>query len=140
MIVFLLGFFSCGKKKSETIPAEDVGMIRSDKETMEKLEKYLDIPIYPGARLADIFTELRNDKIPEERMYTSVKLIIDDYDNVAKFYEKEFNMKFEVTGTENKKYYILIFDKEDWEYEIYIGHDTYMNLPIYDITMREKED
>ena len=107
---------------------------------MEKLEKYLDIPIYPGARLADIFTELRNDKIPEERMYTSVKLIIDDYDNVAKFYEKEFNMKFEVTGTEDKKYYTLIFDKEDWEYEIYIGHDTYMNLPIYDITMREKED
>ncbi|MCK4359992.1 MAG: hypothetical protein KAW92_14880 [Candidatus Cloacimonetes bacterium] len=140
LIIFLLVFFSCRKKKSETIPAENIGMIRSNKETMKKLEKYLDIPIYPGARLADIFTELRNNKIPEERMYTSVKLIIDDYDNVVKFYEKELNMKFDVTGTEDKKYYTLIFDKEDWEYEIYIGHDTYMNLPIYDITMREKED
>ena len=49
-------------------------------------------------------------------------------------------MKFDVTGTEDKKYYTVIFGKEDWEYEIHVGHDTYMNLPIYDITMREKED
>ncbi len=137
--VFIIATVACSKKESEKITERALG-VRSDKETMQRLEEFLDIPIYPNAKLADIFTERRDDQIPEVRMDARVTLIIDDYDKVPKFYEEKLGMKFKVEGPEERKYYTLKFDKGNWEYEIFVGHDTYMNQPTYDMSMWAKEE
>ena len=135
----LASLFACGKKQSDQVANEMLG-VRSDKETLQRLEEFFGIPIYPGAKLADIFTERRDDQIPETRMDATAKLIIDDYAKVPPFYEKELGLAFTVEGSQNEKSYILTFDKGEWQYEIYVGHDTYMNKPCYDIRMWKKEE
>jgi hypothetical protein len=137
-VLLAVSLIGCGKKQSEQVAEKALG-VRTDKETSQRLEEFLGIPIYPGAKLADIFTERRDDQIPEVRMDATAKLIIDDYAKVPPFYEKELGLTFTVEGSENEKYYTLTFDKGEWQYEIYVGHDTYMNKPCYDIRMWKKE-
>ena len=131
--------FGCGKKQSEQVAEKALG-VRTDRETLQRLEEFFGIPIYPGAKLADLFTERRDDQIPETRMDATAKLIIDDYAKVPPFYEKELGLAFTVEGSQNEKSYILTFDKGEWQYEIYVGHDTYINKPCYDIRMWKKEE
>ncbi|MFC2083612.1 hypothetical protein ACFLS9_01005 [Bacteroidota bacterium] len=131
----LLTITACNSKKSDEQVGETVSIIKSDEETMNKLKVFLNIPVYPGAKLAFISTGKRDDKIPDVRMDASVNLIIDDYNKVPLFSKKELKKEFEVDIENDKKYYTLKFEKEGWEHEIFVGHDTFINQPIYYISM-----
>lgn len=137
-LIILTVFSACSKQESQQ-GAEESTAVSSDDETNQKLENYFDIPIYPGAKLADIFTINRDDKIPDKKIDTSVKLIVDNYEKVVQFYEAKLGQKFFVDENNGKNYYTLRFEKDGWLFEIYIGQDTYMNQPIYEIQMMQEE-
>ncbi len=131
--VILIIFVSfCSKKVQE----EKALSTQSD--DLAKLEKFMDIPIYPNSELADITTPLRDDQIPDKPMQAQVILIIDDYKKVPLFYEEKLGKKFTVDEDGDKKYYELRFEKGDWLYIIFVGHDTFENKPVYSIERWEK--
>ncbi len=136
--LFVALALSCSKQESEHT-AKNSTAAPADDATIKKLEKYLGVPIYPGARIADIFTMNRDNKIPNTKMDTSVKLIIDDYEKVVQFYETKLGQKFFVDEDLGKKYYTLRFEQDIWLFEIFVGQDTYLNQPIYEIQMMSKE-
>jgi len=105
---------------------------------LAQLQKFLDIPIYPNSELADITTPLRDSKIPDEPLQAQVTLTIDEYEKVPPFYEKELGMEFTVDTEDGKKYYELQFEKGDWLYIIFVGHNTFENRPCFSIERWEK--
>ena len=107
----------------------------------DKLEKLLGIPLYPNAKLANFFTFDRNDndEIPDQLKEASMEFIIDDSEKVAPFYENKLGKEFTVEIQDGKKYYTLAYLKDGWEYEIFVGHDTYMNKPIYSLSVLKQE-
>lgn len=98
----------------------------------------MDIPIYPNSELANITTPLRDETIPDKPMQAQVMLIIDDYEKVPPFYEDKLGKKFTVDVEDGKKYYELRFEKGEWLYIIYVGHDTFENKPVFSIEKWEK--
>ena len=131
-IVIITTLSFCAKKAQE----ERVLSMQSDELT--KLEKFMDIPIYPNSELANITIPLRNDEIPEQPMQAQVTLIIDDYEKVPPFYEDKFGKKFTVDVEDGKKYYELRFEKGEWLYIIYVGHNTFENKPCFSLERWEK--
>lgn len=105
---------------------------------LAQLQEFLDIPIYPNSELANITTPLRDSKIPDEPMQAQVTLTIDEYEKVPSFYEAQLGQNFTVDVDGDKKYYELQFEKGDWLYIIYVGHDTFENKPCYSIERWEK--
>jgi len=130
VIINTLSF--CAKKAQE----ERVLSMQNDELT--KLEKFMDIPIYPNSELANITNPLRDETIPDKPMQAQVTLIIDDYEKVPPFYEDKFGKKFTVDVEDGKKYYELRFEKGEWLYIIYVGHDTFENKPVFSIEKWEK--
>ncbi len=121
--IVLISFLSfCGKKA----PKEQTQSAQSDELT--KLEKFMGIPICPNSELANISTPLRDDQIPDKPMQAQVMFIIDDYEKVPAFYEEKLG----------KKYYELRFEKGEWLYIIYVGHDTFENKPMFSIERWER--
>jgi len=105
---------------------------------LAQLQEFLDIPIYPNSELANITTPIRDSKIPDEPMQAQVTLTIDEYEKVPSFYEAQLGQNFTVDVDGDKKYYELQFEKGDWLYIIYVGHDTFENKPCYSIERWEK--
>ena len=105
---------------------------------LAQLQEFLDIPIYPNSELANITTPLRDSKIPDEPMQAQVTLTIDEYEKVPSFYEAQLGQNFTVDVDGDKKYHELQFEKGDWLYIIYVGHDTFENKPCYSIERWEK--
>ena len=70
VIIACLSF--CTKK------AQDEQSLSVQSDELSKLEKFMDIPIYPNSELANITTPLRDETIPDEPMQAQVTLIIDD--------------------------------------------------------------
>ncbi|MDP8314347.1 MAG: hypothetical protein RAP70_04650 [Candidatus Celaenobacter antarcticus] len=130
IVILFLSF--CGKKAPENQPQS----LQNDELT--KLEKFMDIPIYPNSELANITTPLRDETIPDKPMQAQVMLIIDDYEKVPPFYEDKLGKKFTVDVEDGKKYYELRFEKGEWLYIIYVGHDTFENKPVFSIEKWEK--
>ena len=98
----------------------------------------MDISIYPNSELANISTPLRDETIPDKPMQAQVTLIIDDYEKVPPFYEEKLGKTFTVDVENGKKYYKLRFEKGEWLYIIYVGHDTFENKPMFSIERWEK--
>ncbi len=115
---------------------EKVLPIQNDE--LAKLEKFMDIPIYPNSELANITTPLRDETIPDKPMHAQVTLIIDDYEKVPPFYEEKLGKTFIVDVENGKKYYELRFEKGEWLYIIFVGHDTFENKPVFSIEKWEK--
>ncbi len=130
ILIIFLSFCSKKVQQEKELPA------RSDE--LVKLEKFMDIPIYPNSVLADITTPLRDDQIPGEPMQAQVILTIDEYEKVPLFYEEKLGKKFTVEVENGKKYYELQFEKGDWLYIIFVGHDTFENKPMFSIDRWEK--
>ncbi|MBN2017311.1 MAG: hypothetical protein JW794_04165 [Candidatus Cloacimonetes bacterium] len=130
ILIIFLSFCSKKVQQEKELPA------RSDE--LVKLEKFMDIPIYPNSVLADITTPLRDDQIPGEPMQAQVILTIDEYEKVPLFYEEKLGKKFTVEVENGKKYYELQFEKGDWLYIIFVGHDTFENKPVFSIDRWEK--
>jgi hypothetical protein len=130
ILIIFLSFCSKKVQQEKELPAQSDEIV--------KLEKFMDIPIYPNSELADITTPLRDDQIPNEPMQAQVMLIIDDYEKVHVFYEKKLGKKFTVDVDDDKKYYELRFEKGDWLYIIFVGHDTFENKPVFSINRWEK--
>lgn len=130
VIISILSF--CSKKVQE----EKVLPIQNDE--LAKLEKFMDIPIYPNSELANITTPLRDETIPDKPMHAQVTLIIDDYEKVPPFYEEKLGKTFIVDVENGKKYYELRFEKGEWLYIIFVGHDTFENKPVFSIEKWEK--
>ena len=131
--VVLISFLSfCGKKapKKQTQSAQN--------DELTKLEKFMDIPIYPNSELANISTPLLDDQIPDKPMQAQVTLIIDDYEKVPPFYEEKLGKSFTVDVENGKNYYELRFEKGEWLYIIYVGHDTFENKPVFSIERWER--
>lgn len=103
----------------------------------ERLEQFLNIPVYPGAEMVMFITDDRNDEIPGQTKPATVSLTVDYRDSVPVFYEKVLNKKFQVDTAGGKTYYKLVFDKGNWEYEIMVGQDTFENKPMYTISIME---
>jgi len=110
----------------------------NDKESETKqLEKFLNIPIYPGAKMVMLITDDRDQEIPRRTKPATISLTIDNRDSVPAFYERELGYPFLVDTTGGKTYYKLVFDKEGWEYEIMVGQDTFEGQPMFTISMNE---
>lgn len=105
---------------------------------LAQLQTFMEIPIYPNSKLANITTPLRDDKIPDEPMQAQVTLTIDEYEKVPSFYEEKLGQMFTVDVDGDKQYYELQFEKGDWLYIIFVGHDTFENKPCYSIERWEK--
>jgi len=104
-----------------------------------KLEKFLNIPVYPGAEMVMFITDDRDDEIPADRKAATVSMVIDHYDSVPVFYEDALGYAFLVDTSAGKTYYKLIYEKEGWEYEIYVGQDSFENKPMFSISMWEAD-
>ncbi|OPX24650.1 MAG: hypothetical protein B1H05_04830 [Candidatus Cloacimonas sp. 4484_140] len=130
VIIACLSF--CTKKAQE----EQTLSMQNDE--LVKLEKFMDIPIYPNSEFVNITTPLRDDQIPNEPMQAQVTLIIDDYEKVPAFYEEKLGKNFTVDVENGKKYYELRFEKGEWLYIIYVGHDTFENKPVFSIERWER--
>lgn len=130
ILIIFLSFCSKKVQQEKELPA------RSDE--LVKLEKFMDIPIYPNSKLADITTPLHDDLIPDEPMQAQVTLTIDEYEKVPPFYEEKLGKTFTVEVENGKKYYELRFEKGDWLYIISVGHDTFENKPMFSIDRWEK--
>ena len=130
VVIACLSF--CTKKAQE----EKAQSVQSDE--LAKLEKFMDIPIYPNSELANITTPLRDETIPDKQMQAQLTLIIDDYEKVPPFYEEKLSKTFTVDVENGKKYYELRFEKGEWLYIIFVGHDTFENKPVFSIERWEK--
>lgn len=103
----------------------------------ERLERFLGIPVYPGAEMVMFFTDDRNEEIPRKIKPATVSLTIDHYDSVPVFYEKALGHEFLTDTTGGKTYYKLVFDKDGWEYEIMVGQDKFRDKPMFTISISE---
>jgi len=103
----------------------------------EQLETFLNIPIYPGAKMVMLVTDNRDKEIPQRTKPATVSLTTDYRDSVPVFYERELGYPFLVDTTGGKTYYKLVFDKEGWEYEIMVGQDTFENQAMFTISVNE---
>lgn len=103
----------------------------------ERLERFLDIPVYPGAEMVMLFTDDRDDHIPQETKPATVSLAVDHRDSVPVFYERELGYQFKTDTSRGKMYYKLVFNKKGWEYEIMVGQDRYKNKPMFTISIME---
>lgn len=131
----ILAMASC---QSGSSPAENTNETTSKlNPELEKLEQFLGIPVFPNSEIASFYTFDRSDEdeIPDQLKDASVSLIIDAYDKVPLFYEAKLDSKFTVDTDSGKKYYTLVYTKDGWQYEIFVGQDTYMNKPIFSITV-----
>jgi len=131
-VVLTIVLSSCGKET----PKEQPQSIQNDE--LVKLEKFMEIPMYPNSELAILTTPLRDNQIPDKPMQAQVMLIIDDYEKVPAFYEEKLGKKFTVKLDGEKKYYELRFEQGEWLYVIFVGHDTFENKPIFSIERWEK--
>lgn len=111
----------------------------SDKSLSEaqRLERFLNIPVYPGAEMVMFFTDDRDNEIPPKTEPATVSLTIDYHDSVPVFYEKALGYPFKTDTSGGKNYYKLVFEKDDWEYEIMVGQDTYQDKPMFTISIME---
>ncbi|MFP4469270.1 MAG: hypothetical protein ACLFPE_01220 [Bacteroidales bacterium] len=123
-IIFLLA--SCAGNQQDK-PQDETG----------RLEQFLNIPVYPGAEMVMLFTDDGDEEIPRRTKPATVSLAVDHHDSVPAFYEKELGHQFLVDTTGGNTYYKLVFEKEDWEYEIMVGQDRFRNRPIFTITIME---
>ena len=121
---------------TEKAPEEKVLSIQSNE--LAKLAKFMDIPIYPNSELANITTPLRDETIPNKPMQAQVMLIVDDYEKVPPFYEEKLGKTFTVDVEKGKKYYEMRFEKGEWLYIIFVGHDTFENKPVFTISRWER--
>jgi hypothetical protein len=103
----------------------------------ERLERFLNIPVYPGAEKVLFFTDDRDQEIPRKTEPASVSFIVDTRDSVPAFYERVLGHEFLVDTTGGKTYYKLVFDQEGWEYEIMVGQDRFRNKPMFTISVSE---
>lgn len=102
-----------------------------------QLEQFLNIPIYPGAKMVMLITDDRDKEIPRNTKPATVSLAIDHRDSVPVFYERKLGYPFLVDTTGGKTYYKLVFDKEGWEYEIMVGQDVFENQAMFTISVNE---
>jgi|GEM_PF-1267301 len=130
ILIIFLSFCSKKVQQEKELPAQSDEIV--------KLEKFMDIPIYPNSELADITTPLRDDQIPDEPMQAQVTLTIDEYEKVPPFYEEKLGKTFTIEVENGKKYYELRFEKGDWLYIIFVGQDTFENKPVFSIDRWEK--
>jgi len=130
VIIACLSFCTRNAKKEQTHSTQNA--------ELAKLKKFMDIPIYPNSEFVNITTPLRDDQIPNEPMQAQVTLIIDDYEKVPAFYEGKLGKNFTVDVENGKKYYELRFEKGEWLYIIFVGHDTFENKPVFSIERWEK--
>lgn len=130
ILIIFLSFCSKKVQQEKELPAQSDEIV--------KLEKFMDIPIYPNSELADITIPLRDDQIPDEPMQAQVTLTIDEYEKVPPFYEEKLGKSFTIEVENGKKYYELRFEKGDWLYIIFVGHDTFENKPMFSIDRWEK--
>ncbi|MCF8365637.1 MAG: hypothetical protein K9H16_07645 [Bacteroidales bacterium] len=102
-----------------------------------KLEKFLNIPLYPGAEMVMLVTDDRDSEIPRRTKPATVSLATDYRDSVPVFYEKQLGYPFLSDTTKGKTYYKLVFEKEGWEYEIMVGQDVFEDQPIFTISINK---
>ena len=140
LAAILIALISCQSGSSPGESNNETGSKTSNE--LVRLEKFLGIPVYPTAEIANFYTFDRSDddEIPNRLQDASVSLIIDDYEKVPPFYEEKLGGKFLVDINGEKKYYTMIYKKDGWQYEIYVGNDTYMNKPIFSITGFKADD
>ena len=103
----------------------------------ERLERFLGIPVYPGAEMVMFFTDDRDSEIPRKTEPATVSLTINHRDSVPPFYEKALGHEFLTDTTGGKTYYKLVFEKGEWEYEIMVGQDQFRNKPMFTISVSE---
>lgn len=101
----------------------------------KRLEKFLNIPLYPNAKMVMLITDDRDTEIPRHTKPATVSLSIDNRDSVPVFYEKQLGYPFLTDTTKGKTYYKLVFEKEGWEYEIMVGQDVFENQAIFTISI-----
>lgn len=102
-----------------------------------KLERFLGIPVYPGAEMVMLFTDDQDEDIPRNTKPATVSLAVDHRDSVPAFYERELGYQFKTDTSRGKTYYKLVFNKKGWEYEIMVGQDRYKNKPMFTISIME---
>ena len=101
-------------------------------------QHFLDLPLYPGAELADISTERRDDEEPLSRMDAHAKVIVGNYDKVVAYYEEELGCEFEAENFKNAPV-LLECSKGSGGTRIYVDRDTCMNRSIDEFTMKVAE-
>jgi len=103
----------------------------------ERLEQFLNIPLYPGSKMVMLITDDGDREIPRHIKPATVSLATDHRDSVPVFYEKKLGYPFLVDTSGGKTYYKLVFDKEGWEYEIMVGQDVFEDKPMFTISVDE---
>lgn len=124
MLSFIIGLLSCNTQNENLTETE-------------RLERFLDIPVYPDAEMVMFFTDDRDREIPRKTEPATVSLTVDYHDSVPVFYEKALGHEFLTDTTGGKTYYKLVFDKEGWEYEIMVGQDRFREKPMFTISISE---
>jgi len=110
----------------------------SENETdSSRLENFLNIPLYPGAKMVMLITDNNDKTIPHRIKPATVSFTIDHRDSVPIFYEKVLGYPFLVDTSGGKTYYKLVFEKDGWEYEIMVGQDTFKEQAMFTITLNE---
>lgn len=123
-LIFLSLFLSCNSQTGKLTETE-------------RLERFLNIPIYPGAEMVLFFTDDRNPEIPRKTEPASVSFTVDVRDSVPVFYERKLGHAFLTDTTGGKTYYKLVFDQDGWEYEIMVGQDRFRDKPMFTISVSE---